>query len=158
MNKHWHNLTFKSSVWCKNKIVPSVYWRIMVLSNTHRIHMPCNHWCSSNWLTKIGNISTTKLKSNGDNGHPCLKPLPIRDFSPVDPLTKTYTVAHITHLWIHPIHLATKLILFRMKTRKSQSTQSQAFSKLILKTQPSPNHLIVSTTFDATVHPSNPNV
>lgn len=81
----------RSSPHRKNIIVSSQYYIMVVVSWSSQIQKLCSHLSTSNWLTKIGRDSATKLNSISKNGHPCLSPLSILNSHPpppANPLTK----------------------------------------------------------------------
>jgi hypothetical protein len=71
----------------------------------------------------------------GDIGSPCLRPLSILNYFVGLPLMSTEIIVFLIHSRIQSIHFEGKFIFLITNSRKSQSTESYAFSKSTFKRQ-----------------------
>jgi hypothetical protein len=81
---------------------------------------PSSKLCFSNLLRP----SITRMKRRGDNGHPCLTPLPLLKKYVASPLMRTTKEEDVTQDIIHLVMWIPNPILRRINLRNSQSTQS----------------------------------
>lgn len=125
-----------SSLCEENKIVSSANWRWLICKLLRPIVKPWM-WELFYALVKIRlRQSATRMKKKGESGSPCRRPLEARIFPRSLPLIMMEKFGEETQPRIHLLHLSPNPLAFKIKSRKSQSNISNAFSTSNLRTTP----------------------
>jgi len=101
-------------------------WRILVsLATLIPDNRPSSKLCFSKRLSP----SITRMKRCGNNGQPCLTPLPLLKKSVASPLIRTTNVDEVTQDIIQFVIWSPNPTLWKIILRRSQSMLSKAFLK-----------------------------